>query len=168
MTRTVLFGLALAAGCGGAKDTIPTRPPAEFCSAIVAGNIVAAGESARSAMFADGADKSADATSNLVEWLKAQSCVVDVRAANDVIETDPPVREIRFVLARDEAARHRSCEIDLVLTVGAKLKVHPEIWDTRQSDTRCTLVAPKNEPKPPAPVEPEPEAEPPPESAPAP
>jgi len=126
------------AACGGQQ--VPSRSPDEFCEAIVAGDLVAAGESAHAALVAAGAEESEDASEPLAAWLRSQPCVAAVEVPSEVIETDPGIREITIVLAPDRDGAVRQCVADLRLVAGARVGIHPATWVSTNPDTHCTVV----------------------------
>ena len=132
--------IALAA-CPGGRVSRPTRPPAEFCAAVVAGDLDAAEASTYSAMLEVGAERLADASEPLAAWLRAQPCVTTVDVPTIVIETEPGIREITFQLRPDAENVTRSCVADLRLAVGAEVGIHPAHHVTTNPDTRCSALS---------------------------
>jgi hypothetical protein len=128
--------------CGGRHAGQRSRPPAQFCASLLAGDAAAAGESAHAALVAVDAGSSDDATAALAAWLAEQSCVADVQVPSVVIDTDPAIRELSITLRPDADGHIRRCHADLRLAPGARVSIHPADWNSANPDTRCTVVTP--------------------------
>ena len=128
------------AGCGGTQRELASRPPDQFCRAIVAGDLAAASGSAHAALVAAGAASQQDASQPLAAWLRQQPCVQSVTVPTTVVETMPGIREIAITLHRDAAGASRTCSVDLRLAAGAMVNVHPASWNSEDRDTHCTAT----------------------------
>lgn len=131
---------AFALGCGGSQRSQPMRNPGDYCRLLVSGELDLAGDSAHSALVADGHDSSTDATRPLATWLAVQPCVTYVDVSKVVIDTEPGIQEITVTLAPDADGVVRACQADLRLAAGAYVGLHPANHVSTNLDTRCSPI----------------------------
>ncbi|MDB4962054.1 MAG: hypothetical protein JWP01_2053 [Myxococcales bacterium] len=135
----LVLSVALSA-CGPHHAAQPSRPPAEFCASVIAGDLEPAGHSAHGALIEAEADQLSDASEPLAAWLRTQPCVTSVTVPAEVIETEPGIREIVFELKPDASGSIRRCVADLRLAPGGRVGIHPASHSTSNPDTHCTVV----------------------------
>ncbi|MBL8620476.1 MAG: hypothetical protein JNK64_04205 [Myxococcales bacterium] len=139
---SMLGRLALGASCGASqRGAQASRPPDEFCPAIIAGELQRASAAAHGALVAVGADHTDDASEPLATWLRTQPCVAEVEVPTMVVDTDPAIRELAVTLVPDAAGVTRRCDADLRLAPGGRVGVHPGVWNSQATDPRCTPIA---------------------------
>ncbi len=150
-TRHCLALLSLLIACGGTATN--ARPSESFCELVTAGKLDTASEVAHAALMngrrgalVQGVSTQPDTHDDggvVGEWLRRQGCVARVTVPTGMIETQPPIREISFILAPDASGAVRECVVDLKLAPGSPLGIHPResITDgTGRVDSRCTKL----------------------------
>jgi hypothetical protein len=140
---------ALLASCGGKADTKPTID--SFCTFVTDGKLRAATEVAHAALMTGPRGPSlqgggtlpntTDESGRLGLWLEHQDCIAKVTIPTTLIETEPPIREIAFILRPDAAGTIRTCVIALKLAPDSPLAIHPRDLTTADpNDQRCTPI----------------------------
>jgi hypothetical protein len=130
--------LVIVCGASAACSPPPRAPgvlASDFCAAVYRGDMRAAGEAA-SEVTAPLDPRSV--TPRLADWLRSLPCVEKVEVASEIIDTEPGIQEVAFVLRAKEGDRPRTCDADLHLAAPWHVGVHASEWVSSNPDTRCT------------------------------